>query len=88
MRVSTYGVIGLIGLSIISNGFQDWEEIHLKSMCELGRSSEGDIDIAGKHLGDVWPGNLHALRERRLRKAQGLHPKNERPQKCRTDPVS
>ena len=82
MRVSTYSVIGLIGLSIISNGFQDWEEIHLERLCELGGSSEGDVNVAGKHLGHVWPGNLHALRERRLRKPQGLHPEKKRPQKC------
>lgn len=64
------------------NGFQNREEIHLERLCELGGSSEGDIDIAGKDLRDVRTGNLHALRERRLRKPQGLHPEKKRPQKC------
>ena len=69
------------------HGLQGWEEVQLERMCELGRRPEGYVDVAREHLRDVRTRNIHAFRERRLRKAQILHPKNQLSQKRRTYPV-
>ena len=69
------------------HGPQHGEEVQLERVRELGRRPEGYVDVAREHLRHVRPRNLHPLRERRLRKAQGLHPKNQLPQERRTYPV-
>ena len=71
----------------VVDGLQDGQEVQLKRAGELGRRPEGYVDVAREHLRHVRPRNLHPLRERRLRKAQGLHPKNQLPQKRRTYPI-
>jgi len=69
------------------DGLQHREEVQLERVRELGRRPEGYVDVAREHLRHVRSRNLHPLRERRLRKAQGLHPKNQLPQKRRTYPI-
>ena len=69
------------------DGPQHGEEVHLERVRELGRRPEGYVDVTREHFRDVRTRNLHPLRERRLRKALGLHPKNQLPQKRRTYPV-
>ena len=69
------------------NGLQLGEEVHLERTRELRRRPEGYVDVTREHLRHVRPRNFHPFRERRLRKAQGLHPKKQLPQKRRTYPV-
>ena len=69
------------------DGLQDGQEVQLERMGELGRRPEGYVDVAREHLRDVRTRDLHPPRESRLRKAQGLHPKNQFPQERRTYPV-
>ena len=69
------------------HGPQHGEEVQLERVRELGRRPEGYVDVAREHLRDVRTRDLHPTRESRLRKAQGLHPENQLPQKRRTYPV-
>ena len=71
----------------VVDGLQDGQEVQLKRAGELGRRPEGNVDVAREHFRDVRTRDLHPPREGRLRKAQGLHPENQLPQKRRTYPV-
>ena len=69
------------------DGLQHRNEVQLKRAGELGRRPKGYVDVAREYFRDVRTRDLHPPREGRLRKALGLHPKNQLPQKHRTYPV-
>ena len=63
------------------------EEVHLKGVGQFCSGTEGEVDVAGEDLGDVWARDVHALGKLRLRNAQLLHAPQNPPQKCRTNMV-
>ena len=57
------------------------EEVHFKSLSELHRGTEGNVDVARHELSNVGARDMHALRKRGLIKPHPLHLFDAAPQK-------